>query len=69
MFNFELMEQSDKVYFKVQEAYSNLPAATEKKNEQDRRCTYNVTLRCVPDSLLSWKSNEYYIFVCECQGA
>jgi hypothetical protein len=39
MFNFELMEQRDKVYFKVQEAYSTLPAATEKK-ERTRRAMY-----------------------------
>ena len=28
--------------------------------------TYNVTLRRVRESLLPWKSNKYYIFVCVC---
>ena len=27
---------------------------------------YNVTLRHVRESLLPWKSNKYYIFVCAC---
>jgi hypothetical protein len=32
--------------------------------QQDRLCTYNVTLRHACKSLLQWKSNKYYIFVC-----
>ena len=37
--------------------------------EQDRQCTYNVTLRCFCESLFPWKSNKYYIFVCVCVRA
>jgi hypothetical protein len=33
------------------------------RTKQDRQCTYNVTLRCIPGSLLPWKSNKYYILV------
>ena len=31
---------------------------------QDIQCAYNVTLRRVRESLLTWKSDKYYIFVC-----
>jgi hypothetical protein len=34
------------------------------ETEQDRQCTYNVTMRRVCESLLQWKSNTYYIYVC-----
>ena len=34
--------------------------------EQDRQCTYNVTMRRVRKSLLPWKSNKYDIFLCVC---
>jgi hypothetical protein len=34
--------------------------------EQQRQCTYNVTLRRVRELLLPWRSNKYYIFVCVC---
>ena len=34
--------------------------------KQDRQCACNVTLRRVRVSLLPWKSNKYYIFVCVC---
>jgi len=27
--------------------------------EQDRQCTYNVTLRRVRANMLQWESNEY----------
>jgi hypothetical protein len=27
---------------------------------------YNVTLRCVRESLLQWKSSKYYLLVCVC---
>ena len=37
--------------------------------QQDRQCTYNVTLRCVRESLLPWKDNEYYLLVCVCVRA
>jgi hypothetical protein len=33
---------------------------------QDSQCTCNVILRRVRESLLQWKSNKYYIFVCVC---
>ena len=33
---------------------------------QDSRCTYNVTMRRVRQSLLPWKSNKYYTFVTVC---
>ena len=29
-------------------------------------CKYNVTLRCFRESLMPWKSDKYYIFVCVC---
>ena len=29
-----------------------------------RQCKYNVTLRRFRESLLPWKSNKYYVFVC-----
>jgi hypothetical protein len=32
--------------------------------KQYRQCTYNVTMRRFRESLLPWKSNKYYIFVC-----
>ena len=35
-------------------------------NKQDRKYTYNVTMRRVHESLLPWKSNECYIFVSMC---
>jgi hypothetical protein len=37
--------------------------------EQDRQCTYNVTIRRVRESLLPWKSSKYYLLVCVCMGA
>ena len=33
---------------------------------QDRHRMYKVTLRRVRQSLLSWRRNKYYIFVCGC---
>jgi hypothetical protein len=34
-------------------------------SQQDRQySTFNVTLRCVRESLLQWKINDYYIFLC-----
>ena len=33
-------------------------------SEQDRQCTCNVTPTRVRESLLPWKSNKCYIFVC-----
>ena len=30
------------------------------------QCTYNVTLRCVLELLLPWKSNKYYLLICVC---
>ena len=42
--------------------HRNSPAVNEKK--QYRQCTYNAIMRCVRESLLLWKSNIYYIFVC-----
>jgi hypothetical protein len=33
-------------------------------NQQGTQCTYNVTLRRFRESLLLWKSNKYYVFVC-----
>ena len=36
------------------------------KTWQDTQCTYKVMLRRVYESLLSWKSNNYYIFLCVC---
>jgi hypothetical protein len=32
------------------------------RNQQDRQCTHNVTLRHIVQLLLQWKSNEYYVF-------
>ena len=34
--------------------------------KEKRECTYNVTLRRVRESLLLWKSDTYYIFLCVC---
>jgi hypothetical protein len=34
--------------------------------KEDRQCTYNVTFMRVRETLLPWKSNKYYIFVCAC---
>jgi hypothetical protein len=31
--------------------------------------TYNVTMRLVPESLLPWKSNKYYLCECVCARA
>ena len=39
------------------------------KNQQDRQCTYNVTLRRVSELLLPWKSFKCYIFFCVCARA
>ena len=39
-----------------------------RQTQQDRQCTYNVTLRRASESLLPWKSNKYYIF-CLCMRA
>ena len=36
------------------------------REQQDRQCTYNVTLRRFRESLLPWKSNKYYILMCAC---
>ena len=37
------------------------------KSKEDRQCTYNVIFRCVRVTILSWKSNKYYILlVCIC---
>ena len=36
------------------------------KPQWDRHCKYNATLRSLRESLLPWKSNKYYIFVCAC---
>ena len=33
---------------------------------EDTQCAYNVTLRCVCESLLPWKSNKDDIFACVC---
>jgi hypothetical protein len=33
-------------------------------SKRDRQYTYNIILRHVCESLLRWKSNKYYIFVC-----
>ena len=34
--------------------------------KQKGQCKYNVTLRRVRESLLPWKSNNYYLLVCVC---
>ena len=34
------------------------------QNWQDRQCTCNVTFKRVPESLLPWKRNKYYLLVC-----
>jgi hypothetical protein len=39
------------------------------KQEQGRQITLNVTVRRVRESLLPWKRNKYYIFVCACVRA
>jgi hypothetical protein len=39
------------------------------KTRQNRRRTHNVKLRPIRESLLPWKSNKYYIFVCVCARA
>ena len=39
---------------------------TRQMGKVKRQCTCNVTLRQVHESLLQWKSNKYYIFVCLC---
>ena len=42
----------------------DLPCVDFHENKQYRQCTYNATLKRVHESLLPWKSNKYYIFVC-----
>jgi hypothetical protein len=43
---------------------------TEARNfKQDRKCTYNATLRSFRESLLPWKSNTCYMCVCVCVRA
>jgi hypothetical protein len=37
---------------------------TWQRQKQDRQCTFNVTLRRVRESVLPWKRNKYYLFVC-----
>jgi len=32
------------------------------RNQQDRQCTHNITLRHIVQLLLQWKSSRYYIF-------
>ena len=39
---------------------------TSEVTKQTDKCTYNATRRRVRESLLPWKSNKYYIFVCVC---
>ena len=41
-------------------------AASTRQSQQDRQCTYKATQRRARESLLSWKMNKYYIFVCVC---
>ena len=38
-------------------------------SEQEGQCTYNVTLRCVRESLLPWKSSIIYWSACACVRA
>jgi hypothetical protein len=40
-----------------------------KKEEEDRQCTYNVTLKSVHVTTAAVKSNNYYISVCVCERA
>jgi hypothetical protein len=47
---------------------SRLPKTYGMRYKRDTQYTYNVTLRRVRESLLPWKSNQYYIFVCVCPG-
>ena len=42
---------------------------SQKQFKQDRQCAYNVIMRRVRESLLEWKSNKCYIFVCVCTRA
>jgi hypothetical protein len=37
--------------------------------QQDRQCTWNVTMRRIHESLLQWKSSKYYLLVCMCKCA
>jgi hypothetical protein len=41
----------------------------EMNSKQGRQCTYNVILRRIRETLLPWKSNKYYTFVCMCARA
>jgi hypothetical protein len=36
----------------------------QKNSNSERKCEYNVTLGRIRESLLPWKNNKYYIFVC-----
>ena len=55
--------------FKIHATKSLLLVQVSAFQLQDRQCTYDITLRRVPKSLLTWKSNKYYIFVFVCACA
>jgi hypothetical protein len=37
--------------------------------QQDRQCTYNVTLKSVREIIVAVKKHKYYIFLCVCESA
>jgi hypothetical protein len=37
---------------------------TPRREQEDSQRTYNITLRRQRESLLPWKSNNYYILIC-----
>ena len=39
------------------------------QKQEDRQCTYNLTLRRLRELLLSWNSSKYYLLVCVCVRA
>jgi hypothetical protein len=36
---------------------------------QDKPCTFRITMKRFRESLWPWKSNKYYIYLCECANA
>jgi hypothetical protein len=37
--------------------------------KQEMQCTYDVTLRCLHETIVAVESNKYYIFLCVCVRA
>jgi hypothetical protein len=53
-----------KEHGEVEEVQAKKWLLTSTQPKQQMKCTYNSTLRRVRESLLPWRRNKYYIFVC-----